>query len=444
MKSIYWFRQDLRTYDNIGFIQALKENKEILPIFILDNNIIPGFWGLVDNKFLFLKDCLLNLESELEKLWLKLHIFLGKPEVVIPKISKETGITTIYANRTYSRYGMKRDYDLSQSFDIRLYKDFLIRDPEEIPTRKIVAAYFKIWSEKNKREGIHVQDVPLEKDRAVLYDYSHQNARNMLEKHIPWGKHPYFQVSQLKERLKRDYKNYWEDRNIPYIDGTSKLAPFVRFWVLSIRELALSVKDNSFDFYRELAFRDFWNHFATNFPFMKDVEFQEKRRLIPWNRDEEAYFKWCRWETGYPIVDAAMKQLVEENWMHWRTRMIVCSFLVKDLLIDWRWGEAFFKQHLLDYDENINFSTWQWGASTGNDYSPMRIFSPIRQSERFDPQAVYIRKYLPQLEGEELKAIHNPLKYKLNYIPTMIDHSEAQRNTKEVYKKATEQYNLNK
>lgn len=440
-KAIVIFRQDLRIDDNTALIQAIEENDEVFPIFILDKHIIPNFLWLKDKKFLFVKECLLNLNKELQTLNLKLFVSHWKPEEILRELCSKLNIDTIYGNRTYGKYGMERDRKISEFCNLKLFKDFLIMDPEEIPRRQILSAYYKLWDKKILEQGIHCKTPKTSRLPSCEFSknlFKTYDIEKYLEERIPGGKHPYFTVEGIKSRLQTfDFEAYGETRNNPDIDGTSKTSPWVRFGIISPRRLLLSARSSE-DFYRELAFRDFWSHVMYHFPFVKEMEFQPKRRNIPWKYDEKAkedFFKWCRGETGYPIVDAAMKQLVEENWMHGRTRMIVCSFLTKDLLLDWRWGESFFKQHLLDYDENININTWQWGASVGTDQSPLRIFSPIRQSERFDPQAKYITQYLPQLKGEDLKAIHNPLEYKLNYIPCIVDHRIAQKETKEVYKK---------
>ena len=176
----------------------------------------------------------------------------------------------------------------------------------------------------------------------------------------------------------------------------------------SIRDIYTRARDISETFVSELAWREFWQHIAYNFPETKTMEFQEKKRHIPWDGANDLFYAWCRGETGYPVVDASIKQLLETNWMHGRARMIVASFLTKDLHIDWRLGEAFFKKHLLDYDENVNFGNWQWSASVGADPKPLRIFNPSLQSQKFDPEAKFIRRYIPSLQHEKIESIHNP------------------------------------
>jgi len=262
------------------------------------------------------------------------------------------------------------------------------------------------------------------------------NINDFLDEIIVLEEHPYFNIDFWSTRLKSfDFVHYEDYRNDLDKDGTSRLSVYLRFWIFSVREVYLKVRDVSHTYVSELAWREFWQHINYYFPYTKKYEFQEKRRNIAWRNDKILFEKWCNGETGYPIVDAAMKQLKETNWMHWRARMIVASFLTKDLLIDWRLWEAHFQKYLLDYDENVNFGNWQWSASVWADPKPLRIFSPILQSQKFDKNAKFIRKYLPSLEDEDLKAIHDPIENDLNYIGIIVNHKEAQRLAREEYKK---------
>lgn len=257
-----------------------------------------------------------------------------------------------------------------------------------------------------------------------------------------------------KERFERHIlRNYSDVRNDLDKDGTSRLSPYLRFGVFSVRQIykqalesfrELDATQSGHDgadrtrgaehFISEMAWREFWWHILYYFPNTKNEEFQEKRRHIEWSQDQEMLGKWCRGETGYPIVDAAMRQLNETNWMHGRARMVVASFLTKDMHIDWRLGESYFAEKLLDYDEAVNLGNWQWSASVGADPKPLRVFSPMLQSEKFDTQATFIKKYIPQLEFESVKAIHNPLEIPLSYCPIIVDHRIETHKARELYK----------
>ena len=240
-----------------------------------------------------------------------------------------------------------------------------------------------------------------------------------------------FWVKRLKKYITNDYDLYRNDLDK---DWTSKLSPYLRFWIFSVRQIYNLAKNINQHFVSEMAWREFWQHIDYYFPETKKIEFQENKRHIKWRHDEYLFEKWCNWETWYPVVDAAMKQLVETNWMHWRARMIVSSFLTKDLLIDWRWWEKFFKKHLLDYDENVNYWNWQWWASVWADPKPLRIFNPVLQSQKFDSQAKFIKKYIPELINQNTKAIHDPIDNELDYTRIIVNHKEAQRETRLVYK----------
>jgi len=435
---IFWFRQDLRTFDNLWFIEAVKNSDNLLPIFILDKNLIPEFLWLWDKKFLFLKEALLFLNEQLNNLWWKLTVYHDYPERILPEICLKYNIDSIYTNKSYSRYWTSRDekienFCIENNIEFYSENDFLLNEPDEIEQRKVFTPFYKLWQKKLLEKEIILQNP--EKFNQ-LYTNDNQDLQKFLDELIPWEKHPYFSIDFWKSRLHNfDYVNYEKYRNNLDLDGTSRLSVYLRFGIFSVREVYLQVRDKSHTFVSELAWREFWHHINYYFPYTKQYEFQEKRRNIAWKNNEFLFKKWCDWETGYPIVDSAMKQLVETNWMHWRARMIVASFLTKDLLIDWILWENFFKKHLLDYDENVNFWNWQWSASIWADPKPLRIFNPCLQSEKFDKQAKFIKKYLPFLEWQDLKSVHNPIDNKLDYIPLIINHKEAQKLAREEYKR---------
>ena len=435
-KSIFWFRQDLRTFDNKWLIEAIKNSNELLPIFILDKNIIPDFLWLTDKKFLFLKEALLNLDLELKKLWWKLTIYNDFPEKIIPEICKKYNINTIFTNKSYSIYWKKRDekildFCLNNKIDFLNFNDFLLVEPEEIEQRKVFTPYYKLWQKKLIVKWYKIEN-PVN-FKQIQNDF---DIKIFLDEKISWENHPYFTMDFWKNRLENYIRSDYETfRNDLDKDWTSKLSPYLRFGIFSVRQIYNIAKEKSTHYVSELAWREFWQHIDYYFPFTKEIEFQENKRHIEWKHDEILFEKWCNWETGYPIVDAAMKQLIETNWMHGRARMIVASFLTKDLLIDWRWWEAFFKKHLLDYDENVNFWNWQWSASVWADPKPLRIFNPCLQSQKFDSEAKFIKKYIKELEFEKAERIHNPIENLLIYNDIIVNHNEAQKIARIAYKK---------
>lgn len=435
-KSIFWFRQDLRTFDNKWLIEAIKNSNELLPIFILDKNIIPDFLWLTDKKFLFLKEALLNLDLELKKLWWKLTIYHDYPEKIIPEICKKYNINTIFTNKSYSIYWKNRDekildFCLNNKIDFLNFNDFLLVEPEEIEQRKVFTPYYKLWQKKLIEKWYKIEN-PVN-FKQIQNDF---DIKIFLDEKISWENHPYFTMDFWKNRLENYIRSDYETfRNDLDKDWTSKLSPYLRFGIFSVRQIYNIAKEKSTHYVSELAWREFWQHIDYYFPFTKEIEFQENKRHIEWRHDEKLFEKWCNWETGYPIVDAAMKQLIETNWMHGRARMIVASFLTKDLLIDWRWWEAFFKKHLLDYDENVNFWNWQWSASVWADPKPLRIFNPCLQSQKFDSEAKFIKKYIKELEFEKAERIHNPIENLLIYNDIIVNHNEAQKIARIAYKK---------
>lgn len=435
-KSIFWFRQDLRTFDNKWLIEAIKNSTELLPIFILDKNIIPDFLWLNDKKFLFLKEALLNLDLELKKLWWKLTIYNDYPEKIIPEICKKYNINAIFTNKSYSIYWKNRDekildFSLKNNIDFLNFNDFLLVEPEEIEQRKVFTPYYKLWQKKLIVKWYKIEN-PVN-FKQIQNDF---DIKIFLDEKISWENHPYFTMDFWKNRLENYIRSDYETfRNDLDKDWTSKLSPYLRFGIFSVRQIYNIAKEKSTHYVSELAWREFWQHIDYYFPFTKEIEFQENKRHIEWRHDEKLFEKWCNWETGYPIVDAAMKQLIETNWMHGRARMIVASFLTKDLLIDWRWWEAFFKKHLLDYDENINFWNWQWSASVWADPKPLRIFNPCLQSKKFDSEAKFIKKYIKKLEFEKAERIHNPIDNLLIYNDIIVNHNEAQKIARMAYKK---------
>ena len=431
-KSIFWFRQDFRIYDNRWFIKSILESDEVLPIFILDKNIIEWFWWLEDKKFWFLRESLENLSKEIESLSNKsLNIFFDFPLVIIPFLVEKYNINKVYANKSYSNYWTNRDKELKELLnnfwvEFILVNDYLLVEPEKVEVRKVFTPFYKLWQKVDK----DLSELTPQNFKQINIDETHK-----ISDFIKIEKHPYFTIEFWKKRFENNLnKNYSEIRNDLDIDGTSKLSPYIRFWIFSIRQIYNKSVNNEV-FISELAWREFWQHINYYFPETKKIEFQENKRHIIWDKNDFLFQRWCKWKTGYPIVDASIKQLLETNRMHGRARMIVASFLTKDLHIDWRMWEDFFKKHLLDYDENVNFWNWQWSASVWADPKPLRIFNPILQSQKFDKDAKFIKKYIEELKNEDIKEIHDPLENQLNYLKPIVDHRIEQKIAREKYKR---------
>lgn len=439
--SIFRFRQDLRTYDNIWLYELYRQKNKVLPIFILDENIIDWFWWLSDKRFRFLRDAIKNLEKDLNNIWLNLLIIKWKPEKIIPKLINNLKIDSIYLNKSYDTYWMQRDFEIKNFCKKNniLFNDFvdnLLQDLIEIKPYKIFSPYFKKWisnlpynfklKEIDKLTSIEKEKIKiLKKDFNIVYN---------VDDIIKW-ENKYWPIDQRKKIVNTfDFEQYENTKNFPWIDWTSRLSPYIRFWIISIRELYnIARKNNAQNYLFELWRREFRHQISIYFPYTREKEFIEHRQNLERENNQKLFQKFCEAKTWYPIVDAAIKQLKETNRMHNRLRMIVASFLTKDLLIDRRRWEEFFKKYLLDYDEIINIWNWQRSASVWADPKPIRIFNPIRQSERFDSDAKFIKKRIPELKNYLPKLIHNPLENNLNYHKPIINHQEQVRRTKQIY-----------
>lgn len=442
-KSIFRFRQDLRVHDNIWLNSAFAWSKNVLPIFIFDENLIPTFGWIQDTRFSFLKDTLLNLDKELKKIWSQLTIFKWKPQEILPIIIKELDIDSIYCNTAYDTYGIKRDSKIKDFCNqnhiwYHSFVDNLLQDPQNIKSYKVFTPYFKtrIYTLPENFDLIEIEkkintnQISLEKIKNKIQIIN----TDILDKFIPIT-NKYRPIDWRKQTLENfDFANYENTKNFPAIDGTSKLSPYIRFWLVSVRQLFNIAKEQKADNYLfELWRREFRHQIAMYFPLSRIQAFQEHRQNIPRQNDSKLFEDFCNAQTWYPIIDAAIIQLKTENRMHNRLRMIVASFLTKDLLIDWKRWEEFFQKYLLDYEEVVNIGNRQRSASVWADPKPMRIFSPIRQSQRFDPDAIFIKQHIPQLKNINPDHIHDPLTYPLDYHKPIVEHKQQTILAKQMY-----------
>lgn len=434
--TIFWFRQDLRIHDNIWLYNAVKDSKQVIPIFIFDKNILDNFPSY-DKRTWFIFEAVEKLDKELHKVGSYLQTYYWDPAEIFSKLISQYEVDAVYTNRSYWTYWIARDskiYNICEKKWIKFnkYSDFLLVEPESINPYKVFTPFYRKWQTINKN---NISEQISKISSPDIYTNNIKEIKNIVN---PW-ENKYWEVEFWKDRLNSfDFNNYELTRNFPSVDWTSRLSPYIRFGLLSIRQIYHHVKNLSSKWWEvyisELAWREFWHHISYHFPESKILEFQEKRRWINRENNEKLFEAWKKWETWYPIIDAAMRQLNEENWMHNRLRMVVASFLTKDLLIDWRWWEKYFKDLLIDYDENLNIWNWQWSASVGADPKPMRIFSPILQSTRFDPEWIFIKKYIPELSKYSLWEYHDPLKYNLSgYIKPIINHYEYSKKAKNMY-----------
>lgn len=433
-RVIYWFKRDLRVDDNRGLAEAIKNSKKLIPIFVFIPSLIDRFKAH-DKRLGFIVDCLNYLSIELDKSGGKLFCFYEEPENVFSLLIEKYKPDAVFTTKSFS-YNVepteKRIESLCKQSGVSFHSviDNFLVNPFKLPYSKVYTLFYKQWKNQVDLEIVN---------RPVLINtpkVKESTLRDVVNK-LRFEENTYWKATDFSERIKRfDFKSYEFTRNRLDIDGTSKLSPYIRFGVFSLRKLYKSVSESvgeESQFLKELAWREFWYHIKVNFPDLRNLEFQEKRRGIPWENKEDLIYRFFEAKTGYPIIDAAIIQLKREGWMHNRARMIIASFLTKDLLVDWRIGEKFFMEYLIDYDEIVNIGNWQWSASVGPDPKPLRIFNPIIQAKKFDPDGEYIKKYIPELRNLSAHMLHDPLKYELPYYRPIVNHYERTQIAKRKY-----------
>ena len=442
-KSIFLFHRDLRIEDNIGLIDALNNSKEVIPCFIYDSNLIKK---LKEAKFRwnFLNESLLDLDENFKKKGIRLQIVEGITEKSLEKIVKKHKIESIFSNTDFSNYSQKRDekiYQMCKKNKITFHSslDFLLHNPHDIKTNE--DSPYTIYSFFYKKAKIFpTRNVT----KNTKKNYSNEIISNssiikpkITDLEIKGGRKEALKILKNLE----SFTDYDKVRDFPGLNQTTLLSAHNKFGTISIRETYAQIKEVlgiNHTIMGEIYWREFFNYILFHFPYVEKKSFKQKFQDIPWKNSEESLKKWKEGQTGFPIVDAGMRQLNLTGFMHNRVRMIVASFLTKDLHIDWRLGERYFAEKLIDYDTAVNSGNWQWAASTGCDSVPyFRIFNPWRQQERFDLNCNYIKKWIPELEKMEPKDIHNLWKnfpLNLKYPKPMVVHKNEAEITKEIFK----------
>ena len=433
--SIYWMRRDLRLEDNAALYHALKSGHKVLPVFIFDQNILDDLEDKKDARVTFIYQEIKRLKDELHGRGSDIRVYYGKPEEIWNEIVEEHSPKAVFINRDYEPYAIHRDdkvRSLLKARDISLYdyKDHVIFDYDEVLKDNgdpyvVFTPYKRKWFDKLNSRGkgkksYYLKSYPNEKYLDELYQMSAEDLIRLEDMGFEKSDIDY-PPRQVTQGL---IKSYGDKRNYPAIDGTSRLGIHYRFGTISIREKARKAMELSTTYVNELIWRDFYSMILQHYPKVEKNAFREKYDNIEWRNNEKEFQLWCEGKTGYPMVDAGMRQLNKTGYMHNRVRMVVASFLTKHLLIDWRWGEAYFAKKLLDYDLASNNGGWQWAAGSGTDAAPyFRIFNPESQFKKFDPDAKYVKRYVPEYGTD-------------NYPNRIVDHKEARERCLAAYKAA--------
>ena len=426
--NIFWFRRDLRLDDNCGLFHALKSDKKTLPIFIFDKEILNKL-DKEDARVSFIHQEIKNINQQLQEIGSSLDVYHGNPIDIYNLLSEKYIIDTVFTNHDYEPYAAKRDLKIkellaSKNIQLKTYKDQVFFERNEIVKKdgtpyKVYTPYSKKWLEAFHFKGI--QFYPSEENLENFI--KNKNHQFLTLEEIGFIKSPINVASyQVSSALINQYE---ETRNFPAKDSTSKLGTHLRFGTVSIRKMVdKASKSNNITFLKELIWREFFMQILWHFPHTTKDSFKPKYDRILWRNNEDEFNAWCKGETGYPLVDAGMRELNQTGFMHNRIRMLVGSFLCKHLLIDWRWGEAYFAEKLHDYEQSSNIGNWQWVAGTGVDASPyFRIFNPTTQIVKFDKNLQYIKKWVPNFQ-------------ELTYPAPIVEHKFARERCLTTYKKA--------
>ncbi|MCF8359698.1 MAG: DNA photolyase family protein [Prolixibacteraceae bacterium] len=448
--SIHIFRRDLRLYNNTALIAALEQSEKVVPVFIFDPRQLSNpYKG--NNAFEFMVNSLIDLDKQLQQNGSRLYFFRGIAHEVVPEIMKTVKAEAVFANRDYTPFSRDRDRAIAEACQnanvpFNLFADALLNEPEQV--QKNDGKPYSVFTPFMKKAKVLEVRKPDDKMPVNYYVEGIESPSrfddpcSLIENSNPGlrlkgGRNEGLRLLDNMSNL----ASYETERDLPSVQGTSLLSAHHKFGTVSICETYHRVKDlysKGHPLINELYWRDFFTHIVFHFPHVFKGAFREKYDGIPWENDRDKFENWCRGQTGFPIVDAGMRELTTTGFMHNRVRMIVASFLVKDLHIDWRWGERFFANYLIDYDPAVNNGNWQWAASTGCDAQPyFRIFNPWSQQKKLDQDCIYVKKWVPELRDFSEKEIHgleNQQVFLNAYPVPMINHKQEAQVSKNIFR----------
>lgn len=428
--AIFWFRRDLRLEDNHGLFEALQSGSPVIPVFVFDTQILDHLEDKKDARVEFIHLALQDIDTKLKNHGAGLHVAIGDPTEVIPRLANQFNAHTVYANRDYEPYARKRDESvyrslLARGINFKGYKDQVLFEKSEVMKADglpytVFTPYSKKW-----KSLLAVQGIPEYPSETLL-----SNMKSSGIDSFPGLSDIGFEASGIEfpsEHVADGIlQHYAETRDIPGIRGTSRLSVHLRFGTIPVRKLTARALNLNEKYLNELIWREFYQMILWHFPQTVDNAFNSKYDRIEWENDENLFALWKEGKTGYPIVDAGMRELNQTGYMHNRVRMVVASFLSKHLLIDWRWGERYFASKLLDFDLASNIGGWQWAAGCGCDAAPyFRVFNPYLQQQKFDPDYAYIRKWIPGFDPD-------------HYLKPIVEHTFARDRAIRTYKVALE------
>ena len=398
--NLFWFRRDLRLDDNVALYNALQVGIPVIPVFIFDTQILDKL-DRNDARVSFIHQALAKLNEDLHKRGSCLLVGYGSPKDILSELISRNNVKAVYANHDYEPYARQRDHAVGSmladhKIPFHTFKDQVIFEKGEVVKADgspytVYTPYMKKWMDLFGQR----QPTPFPSEELA------ENFAQGLHFPFPGLKDIGFRDSEVKvKKFDASHElisNYRDTRDLPYLEGTSRIGPYLRFGLVGIRTLVRQTVDHSSTYLKELVWREFFMQILWHYPRVVDRAFKEQYERVGWINDERLFSKWCDGQTGYPIVDAGMRQLRATGYMHNRVRMITASFLCKHLLTDWRWGEAWFAKLLLDYELSSNNGNWQWAAGTGCDAAPyFRVFNPTTQQAKFDPDFRYIKKWVPE------------------------------------------------